>query len=54
MSETLEPKVREILRNYVREVKSLPNEAAKRCRFAALIAELFPGRSVRLTGEVEC
>jgi type I restriction-modification system DNA methylase subunit len=43
MSETLEPKVKEILRNYVREVKSLPNEAAKRSRFAALIAELFPG-----------
>src|SRR6266852_6705098 len=43
MSETLEPKVKEILRNYVREVKALPNEAAKRSRFAALIAELFPG-----------
>src|SRR5260370_2951490 len=43
MSETLEPKVREILRNYVSEVKSLPNEAAKRSRFAAVIAELFPG-----------
>ena len=43
MPETLEPKVREILRNYIREVKSLPNEAAKRSRFAALIAELFPG-----------
>lgn len=43
MAETLEPRVREVLRNYVREVKSLPNEAAKRARFAALIAELFPG-----------
>lgn len=43
MSETLEPKTRDTLRNYVREVKSLPNEAAKRSRFAALIAELFPG-----------
>src|ERR1700723_1710312 len=43
MAETLEPKVREILRNYIREVKSLPNEAAKRSRFASLIAELFPG-----------
>lgn len=43
MSESLEPKVKETLRNYVREVKSLPNEAAKRSRFAALIAELFPG-----------
>lgn len=45
MSETLEPKDKETLRNYVREVKSLPNEAAKRSRFAALIAELFPGTS---------
>lgn len=43
MSETLEPKVKETLRNYIREVKSLPNEAAKRSRFASLIAELFPG-----------
>src|SRR6185312_672312 len=43
MAETLEPKTRDILRSYVREVKSLPNEAAKRSRFGALIAELFPG-----------
>src|SRR6266550_2729116 len=43
MSETLEPRVREILRDYVRVVKSLPNETAKRSRFAGLIAELFPG-----------
>jgi type I restriction-modification system DNA methylase subunit len=43
MPETLEPRVREILRDYVRVVKSLPNEAAKRSRFAGLIAELFPG-----------
>ena len=45
MPETLEPKVRETLRNYVREVKALPNEAAKRSRFSALIAELFRGTS---------
>jgi type I restriction-modification system DNA methylase subunit len=43
MSETLEPRVRDVLRNYFREVKSLPNESAKRSRFASLIAELFPG-----------
>jgi type I restriction-modification system DNA methylase subunit len=43
MSETLEPKVRTTLQAYLRDVKSLPNEAAKRARFAALIAELFPG-----------
>lgn len=43
MSESLEPKVKEVLRDYLREVKSLPNESAKRSRFASLIAELFPG-----------
>jgi hypothetical protein len=43
MAETLESSVRDVLRNYVREVKSLPNESAKRSRFASLIAELFPG-----------
>ena len=32
MSETLEHKVKEVLRNYLREVKSLPNESAKRSR----------------------
>src|SRR5205823_7034401 len=36
-------RVRDTLRKYVHEVKSLPNEAAKRSRFAAVIAELFPG-----------
>lgn len=45
MSEILENKTKETLRNYLRDVKSLPNEAAKRSRFASLIAELFPGSS---------
>jgi hypothetical protein len=43
MAETLEQRTKETLRSYLREVKSLPNESAKRQRFAALIAELFPG-----------
>jgi hypothetical protein len=43
MAETLEQRTRETLRGYLREVKSLPNESAERQRFAALIAELFPG-----------
>ena len=43
MPETLEPKVKETLRAYAREVRTLPNEAAKRSRFASVIAELFPG-----------
>jgi type I restriction-modification system DNA methylase subunit len=45
MAGTLEPRVKEILQKYVREVKSLPNEAAKRSLFVGLIAELFPGTS---------
>jgi N-6 DNA Methylase len=43
VAETLEPKVKDVLRSYVHDIKSLPNEAAKRSRFMALIAELFPG-----------
>jgi type I restriction-modification system DNA methylase subunit len=43
MPETLEPKTREILRKYLRDVRNLGNESARRQRFAALIAELFPG-----------
>lgn len=43
MTQTLEPRTREILRKYLREVRSLGNEAARRQRFSALIAELFPG-----------
>jgi type I restriction-modification system DNA methylase subunit len=43
MPETLEPKVKETLKAYIREVKTLPNESAKRSRFAAMIGELFPG-----------
>jgi len=45
MSDSLEPKVRESLRRYLKEVKNLPNESAKRSRFASLIGELFPGTS---------
>jgi type I restriction-modification system DNA methylase subunit len=43
MAETLETKVKETLRAYVRDVKSLNNEANKTSRFNALIGELFPG-----------
>jgi hypothetical protein len=43
MPEALEPKVRDTLRAYVRDVKSLNNEANKTSRFNALIGELFPG-----------
>src|SRR5207249_5580944 len=43
MPETLEPKVKETLRSYIRDEKSLNNEANKTSRFNALIGELFPG-----------
>ena len=43
MAETIDPATREILRRYLREVRSLGNEAARRQRFSALVAELFPG-----------
>jgi hypothetical protein len=43
MPEILEQRTKDILRAYVRDVKSANNESAKRSRFAAVIAELFPG-----------
>jgi len=46
MAETLDERTREILSAFVRDVKTLPNEAAKRQRFAALLGELFPGQKI--------
>lgn len=43
VAQTIDPKTREILRKYLRETRGLANEAARRQRFSALIAELFPG-----------
>lgn len=43
MAETLDPRTRETLRKYLRDVRNLGNESARRQRFSALIAELFPG-----------
>lgn len=43
MPEILEPKTKETLRAYLRDVKSLNNEANKTSRFNALIGELFRG-----------
>lgn len=42
MPETLEQRTKDILRSYLHEVKLLPNESAKRARFASMIGELFP------------
>ncbi len=43
MAQTLDPRTKEILQKYLRETRSLGNEAARRQRFSALVAELFPG-----------
>ncbi|MGB2606519.1 MAG: hypothetical protein WBC78_23145, partial [Candidatus Sulfotelmatobacter sp.] len=53
MPETLEPKVKETLRAYVRDVKTLHNEANKTARFAALIGELFPDAVAQYSRDVE-
>lgn len=42
MPETLEQRTKDILRSYLHQVKALPNESAKRARFASMIGELFP------------
>ena len=39
----LDDRTRKILSQYLADVRSLPNESAKTHRFAALVAELFPG-----------
>jgi hypothetical protein len=39
----LDDKTHAILLSFLRDLKELPNEAAKRTRFAVLIGELFPG-----------
>lgn len=44
MAEALDEKTRAILAAYLRGVRTLPNEAAKRQRFAALLGELSPGQ----------
>jgi type I restriction-modification system DNA methylase subunit len=53
MPETLEPKVKESLRAYVRDVKALHNEANKTARFSALLGELFPDAVAQYTKDVE-
>ena len=53
MPETLEAKVKETLRAYVRDVKTLNNEANKTARFSALIGELFPDAVAQYSRDVE-
>ena len=45
MSQRLDDKTKAALLSYLRDVRTLPNEAAKTTRFAVLIGELFPGTS---------
>ena len=42
---TLDEPTHKILRQYLHDVRALPNESAKTHRFSALIAEMFPGTS---------
>jgi len=46
MRQSIDKQTAETLRNYLEEVKSLPNESAKRHRFSALLGELFPGNKI--------
>ena len=46
MPTSLDQKTRDQLQRYLLEVRTLPNELAKRTRFAVLLGELFPGTSV--------
>lgn len=46
MPDTLDEHTRAALGAYLREVKGLPNESAKRQRFSALLGELFPGQKI--------
>ena len=44
----LDEAVRKILLEYLSDVRALPNEAAKRTRFASLLSALFPGAERRI------
>ena len=46
MPDSLDNLTREVLQNFLRDIKSLPNESAKTHRFVALISRLFPGSGV--------
>ncbi len=49
MAQILDEKTRLVLASYLADIRSLPNEAAKTHRFAALIGELFPKSSASAT-----
>src|SRR5438552_769774 len=49
MAQGLTDKTKAILAAYLSQIRGLPNETAKRERFAALLGELFPGSSKLMT-----
>ena len=55
MAETLDSTIKELLSQYLAEVRSLPNESAKTHRFAALVGQAFPGSAAtsKLTAGIE-
>lgn len=46
MPDALDTTTREVLSNFLRDIKNLPNESAKTHRFVALVSQLFPGSEV--------
>ncbi|MGO4883733.1 MAG: N-6 DNA methylase [Bryobacteraceae bacterium] len=55
MAETLDSSIKDLLSEYLRDIRALPNEAAKIGRFIALVGQAFPGTAAisRLTAGIE-
>jgi type I restriction-modification system DNA methylase subunit len=55
MAESLDSSTKEILSQYLAEVRALPNESAKTHRFVALAGQAFPGSAIisKLTAGIE-
>lgn len=55
MPERTDPQAKRLLEQYLRDVRSLPNEAARRDRFTTLVGELFPASAIitRISAGVE-
>jgi hypothetical protein len=53
MPDIIPNKIKDTLRAYLRDVKTLNNEANKTARFAALIGELFPDAVAQYSRDVE-
>src|ERR1035437_5375529 len=55
MAENLDVNTKQLLSQYLTDVRSLPNESAKTHRFVALVGQAFPGSAVisKLTAGIE-